>query len=145
MDALVDLHAQQACRRKAPDALEPEQAEAGEQARAAQVQAGNRFPDAVPVCHYVQAAVIRHVALQKNGLRTFLRYLLPKSASQLAALPMRHASGACRCQKHEFEGCGSVRGAAVPRARLYAARAQVVSAARVQEGGGVEGRRLRVV
>ena len=46
-----------------PDAPHPEQAQAGEQARAAQVQAGDRALDAVPVRDDVQAPVVRHVAL----------------------------------------------------------------------------------
>ena len=51
---------------RAPDALEPEQAEAGEQARPRQVQPRHRLLDAAAVRHYVQAAIVRHIALRMH-------------------------------------------------------------------------------
>lgn len=51
----------------APNAVHPEEGEAGEEACAAEVKAGDRLLDAVPVRHYVQAPVVRHVALRGNS------------------------------------------------------------------------------
>ena len=50
-------------REPAPDAADPEEAEARQQARTRQVQPRQRVADAAALGHHVQAPVVRHVAL----------------------------------------------------------------------------------
>lgn len=49
-----------------PDAMHPEEGESGEQARAVEVQASHCLLYPVAIRHYMQAAVICHVALHAH-------------------------------------------------------------------------------
>ena len=50
----------------APDAADPEQAQARQQAGAGQVQPRQRVADAAALGHHVQTPVVRHVALRSD-------------------------------------------------------------------------------
>ena len=52
---------------RSPHAADPEQGQAREQARALQVQPRHRGLDAGAVRHNVQAPVVRHIALPRDG------------------------------------------------------------------------------